>query len=54
MKNYSQGDTIVKEGDVGSEFFIIKSGSVTILKGLRGVRTMFKNEYFGAKAILLQ
>ena len=54
VKNYSQGDTIVKEGDVGSEFFIIKSGSVTILKGLRGVRTMFKNEYFGAKAILLQ
>ena len=53
VKNYTQGKIIVDEGDVGSEFFIIKSGSVNILKSDQVVRTMFQNEFFGARAILM-
>ena len=52
MKNYTQGEIIVNEGDVGTEFFIIKSGSVNILKDAQVVRTNFENEFFGSRAIL--
>eukprot|EP01069_Polyplicarium_translucidae_P004690 Polyplicarium_translucidae@DN2636_c0_g1_i1.p1 len=43
---------IIKEGEMGSRFFIIKSGEVAIMKGGKRLRTCGKNDYFGERALL--
>ena len=53
MKNYTKGATIVTEGEVGFELFIIKLGSAHILKGGQVIGTKFENEFFGENALLL-
>ena len=44
VKKYEQGDIIFEEGDVGSEFYIIKKGSVDILFGGKVVKTKHEND----------
>eukprot|EP01055_Gregarina_sp_Pseudo9_P005821 Gregarina_sp_Pseudo_9__5820@NODE_887_length_2095_cov_3_670233_g833_i0_p1_GENE_NODE_887_length_2095_cov_3_670233_g833_i0NODE_887_length_2095_cov_3_670233_g833_i0_p1_ORF_typecomplete_len441_score79_07Pkinase/PF00069_25/4_2e69Pkinase_Tyr/PF07714_17/9_9e42cNMP_binding/PF00027_29/6_8e22Kinaselike/PF14531_6/1_5e16Pkinase_fungal/PF17667_1/2_3e09Kdo/PF06293_14/3_8e06WaaY/PF06176_11/0_00022FTA2/PF13095_6/0_98FTA2/PF13095_6/0_41Seadorna_VP7/PF07387_11/0_02RIO1/PF01163_22/0_022APH/PF01636_23/0_31_NODE_887_ len=49
---YKQGDQIVQEGEMGSTFYIIKSGDVAITQGDRRIRTCSKHDYFGERALL--
>lgn len=47
-----EGDVIVEEGTMGTSFYIIKSGEVTITKGEKRLRTCSKHDYFGERALL--
>lgn len=51
------GTCIVREGDIGNEFFIIRGGTVTIRKKMsdgveRTVDRRRRGEYFGEQALL--
>jgi cGMP-dependent protein kinase len=37
----------VTEGDPASSFYIIKEGTVTVLKGTKEVRKLYKGDSFG-------
>ena len=49
---YLQGQTICKEGELGSCMYIIKDGEVECLKGDKVIRVLKKGENFGQKALL--
>ena len=51
---YKQGDTILRQGEVGNTFYIIQSGEVSIhLKGkTEPIATLGKGKFFGEKALL--
>lgn len=49
---FSMGESIIREGEVGSRFFIIKSGEVVILKNGKKLRTCGRHDYFGERALL--
>lgn len=55
-KQFNPGDTIIKEGDPGREMYIIKSGSVDVVKrdgsGEIHLATLSKGDFFGEMAIL--
>lgn len=44
---YNPGDRIVKEGDPGDLFFIIKEGEVVCTKDNREIRRMGRGDFFG-------
>ncbi|MFC1726011.1 Crp/Fnr family transcriptional regulator [candidate division KSB1 bacterium] len=55
-KKFNEGDIIFKEGEYGNTFYIIKSGSVDVVKGLGEegeivIARLGKNEIFGEMAI---
>jgi len=51
-KTYKQNDVIIKQGDIGDKFFVIKSGEVRweTLSGKAGPRK--PGEYFGERALI--
>eukprot|EP00923_Selenidium_pygospionis_P034312 GHVN01059863.1.p1 GENE.GHVN01059863.1~~GHVN01059863.1.p1 ORF type:complete len:781 (+),score=76.66 GHVN01059863.1:1512-3854(+) len=49
---FVQGQHIVREGESGTRFFIIKSGEVAIYKERKKLRTCGKHDYFGERALL--
>jgi len=55
-KEFNKGDIIIKEGDPGREMYIIKSGSVDVIKsdGEREIilATLSRGDFFGEMAIL--
>lgn len=53
VKFFQPGTTIVKEGDQGDMFYIIRVGTVTISKEKEGVVANYKKgEFFGERALL--
>ncbi|HEU4660094.1 MAG TPA: cyclic nucleotide-binding domain-containing protein [Pseudolabrys sp.] len=46
------GETIFKEGDAASEFYVIKSGEVEIRLGNRLLDSLQANEIFGEMALI--
>eukprot|EP00357_Protocruzia_adherens_P001123 CAMPEP_0115008308 /NCGR_PEP_ID=MMETSP0216-20121206/21827_1 /TAXON_ID=223996 /ORGANISM="Protocruzia adherens, Strain Boccale" /LENGTH=931 /DNA_ID=CAMNT_0002375675 /DNA_START=42 /DNA_END=2837 /DNA_ORIENTATION=- len=52
IQKYAKDQKIVKEGDPGSIFFILKEGVVSCQKGTKEIRKMYKGEYFGEQALL--
>ncbi|RZC31946.1 cGMP-dependent protein kinase 1-like, partial [Asbolus verrucosus] len=53
MEYFTPGTKIVKEGDRGDKFYIIRAGTVTITKEGEGVVAHFaKGQYFGELALL--
>ncbi|MEW6738321.1 MAG: cyclic nucleotide-binding domain-containing protein [Nitrospirota bacterium] len=56
IRAYQKGDAIIKEGETGREMFIIKSGSVDVLKGEEDnqihLATLERGDFFGEMAIL--
>lgn len=56
VRVYQKGDIIIKEGDAGREMFIIKSGSVDVVKGEGEQRvalaTLNRGDFFGEMSIL--
>jgi CRP/FNR family cyclic AMP-dependent transcriptional regulator len=55
-REYQKGDRIIQEGDLGGEMFIIKSGSVDVIKkdGKKEfvLATLERGDFFGEMAIL--
>lgn len=47
-----QGDKVIKEGDIGSLFFVIQSGELIVTLRDRTIRTLGKSDYFGERALL--
>jgi CRP-like cAMP-binding protein len=50
-ESYSAGRSIVREGDVGYEFFVIKEGTVDVTVGAEVVRRLGPGDFFGEMGI---
>lgn len=52
-KTFESGQVVIKEGDVGDEFYLVESGTATISKQTQGVvNQISKGDYFGEVALL--
>jgi len=56
-RRYRQNDVIIREGDLGEEFFLIGQGSVDVLKrgaapAARNVATLRAGDFFGEGALM--
>mmetsp|Transcript_9230 Transcript_9230/g.17548 ORF Transcript_9230/g.17548 Transcript_9230/m.17548 type:complete len:888 (+) Transcript_9230:49-2712(+) len=51
-QKYGNGDVIIKEGDIGELFYIIKEGIVVCSHGGEEIRKLFKGDFFGEQALL--
>lgn len=52
VQNFNAGDIIFREGDAGSEVFVIKSGHVEIRTGDRLLDTLSEHDLFGEMALV--
>jgi cGMP-dependent protein kinase len=52
-KEFKQGEGIFNQGENGEGFYIIKEGEVDIIKDEKVIRTVFANNYFGERSIIL-
>jgi CRP/FNR family cyclic AMP-dependent transcriptional regulator len=54
-KSYKKDETIFKEGDIGEEMYIIKSGRVEVVRNVQGeemvLATLEANSFFGEMAL---
>ena len=50
--SYRSGRSIVREGEVGYEFFVMKSGQADVTQGARVLRLLGPGEFFGEIAIV--
>jgi CRP/FNR family cyclic AMP-dependent transcriptional regulator len=55
-REYQKGDIIIREGDIGREMFIIKSGAVEVMKRNEDrpilLATLERGDFFGEMALL--
>ena len=51
-RNFKAGELIIKVGDPGHEFFVIKSGSAAVRLGNRTLEVMGEGEIFGEMALI--
>lgn len=51
-QTFKPGQTVIKEGEDGHEFFAIKSGEATVMIGHKTVATLKGGDYFGEEALL--
>jgi len=49
---FSKGESIVKEGDAGLGFYIIREGGATVRHGDKTVATLGRGDFFGEMALL--
>lgn len=52
ISTYKKGDTIIKEGESGIEFYIVEVGEATAYKGGAAVMNYKKGDYFGELALI--
>lgn len=52
LEQYSKGSTIIKEGETGHRFYIIKFGVVDVLKEGKQIASLSRGEYFGEMSLL--
>jgi CRP-like cAMP-binding protein len=52
VKEFKAGEVIFKEGDAGSEFFVIQTGKVDVRLGNRQLGTLSDNDIFGEMALI--
>lgn len=52
LQMYRKGAHVIKQGEVGSSFFVIANGEVSVMINGNKVRTMANNAYFGERALL--
>jgi cGMP-dependent protein kinase len=52
VQDYADGQTIVQQRNPGDTFFIIKSGTVDVLKDEVLIRSITKLDYFGERSVL--
>ena len=51
-QTFAPGEEIIREGSIGTHFYIIKSGGVQVLKGELVVSELAKLDYFGERSLL--
>ncbi len=51
-KVYEAGESVIREGDQGDEFFIIYSGEAVVLKGTQELCKLKPGDYFGEGSLL--
>eukprot|EP00929_Paragymnodinium_shiwhaense_P049468 TRINITY_DN24951_c0_g1_i1.p1 TRINITY_DN24951_c0_g1~~TRINITY_DN24951_c0_g1_i1.p1 ORF type:complete len:775 (+),score=171.20 TRINITY_DN24951_c0_g1_i1:123-2447(+) len=49
---YHQGDEIVKQGEPGSVFYVVQTGSMRVLEGGEPRTLLVEGDYFGERALL--
>ena len=49
---YQKGSLVFKQGDMGSSFFVIASGELTVFINDKQIQTLTKNAYLGERALL--
>jgi len=47
-----KGEAVIVEGEMGSQFFVIRSGELLVVKQGRTLRTLGKSDYFGERGLL--
>mmetsp|Transcript_37729 Transcript_37729/g.117624 ORF Transcript_37729/g.117624 Transcript_37729/m.117624 type:complete len:926 (-) Transcript_37729:116-2893(-) len=52
LQRYRKGAHVIKQAEVGSSFFVIANGEVSVMIDSKLVRTLGKNAYFGERALL--
>jgi len=50
--DYAEGGVIVREGEIGTGFFVIVSGSVRVVRDGETVITLGRGEFFGELSVL--
>merc|ERR1719387_1536047 len=53
LVEYQQGAQVIKQGEFGTQFFVIKSGEVRVEIDGKFIRTMGINVHFGERTLLL-
>ncbi len=53
LKEFKINDKIINKGDVGDNLYIIKDGLVSCRIGIKEIRKLGNNDYFGQNAILI-
>jgi len=53
-RRYSKGDAIVRQGEEATDFYLIQSGTVRVLKDGQQLRRLGRWDYFGERGLLLQ
>eukprot|EP00927_Polykrikos_kofoidii_P032221 TRINITY_DN27517_c0_g1_i1.p1 TRINITY_DN27517_c0_g1~~TRINITY_DN27517_c0_g1_i1.p1 ORF type:complete len:1198 (-),score=144.89 TRINITY_DN27517_c0_g1_i1:42-3635(-) len=48
----ARGENVIQEGDIGSEFYVIKSGELVVTLRGRTLRTLGVADYFGERGLL--
>lgn len=51
-RRFKAGEVIFEEGDEGTEFFVIRSGRVTVRIGNRAIQSLGEGEVFGEMALI--
>ena len=51
-RRYGPGETIIREGESGEEFFLISDGEVDVIRADREVARMVAGEFFGEVALI--
>mmetsp|Transcript_16773 Transcript_16773/g.41536 ORF Transcript_16773/g.41536 Transcript_16773/m.41536 type:complete len:821 (+) Transcript_16773:174-2636(+) len=51
-REYKSEDFVIREGAEGNEFFLIKQGEATVLKGNENIATLKPGDYFGEASLL--
>lgn len=46
------GEAVIVEGEMGSQFFVIRNGECIVTKGSKTLRTLGKFDYFGERGLL--
>lgn len=46
-EHFAAGMTVIKEGDVGDMFYIIKEGEATVIQEDKEVNRLFRSDFFG-------
>jgi len=52
LRDFADGEFIVREGDGGHEMFIVQSGNVIVRRGGAEVARLGKGEFFGEMSVL--
>ena len=52
IEKYEKDSKIIKEGEIGAKFYIVKKGQVEVYQKNKYLRTLNSMEYFGERALL--
>jgi CRP-like cAMP-binding protein len=54
LKEFQDAEKIIKEGDVGDGFYIVKDGCVSCQTKGKEIRKLYANDFFGHNSILIE
>ena len=52
-REYGAGEVVIREGEVGREFFMLEEGGAEVVKGGKVVKVLGRGDYFGGQWIFL-